>query len=115
MIAAQAFQVGRCTAPLDGQNVFIVTFPRIIIGAWGRREVAQGLRPSNAQCQNYRVCEARFKGARNGTDWNPRAGVFVALTVRRFAGYPYSREWGYYPSGGLATLLIVVLILLIIF
>ncbi len=28
--------------------------------------------------------------------------------------YPYSRTWGYYPSSGLATILIVVLVVLLI-
>ncbi len=36
--------------------------------------------------------------------------LFGALPV-----YPYSRGWGYYPAGGLTTVLIVVLILIIIF
>lgn len=36
--------------------------------------------------------------------------VFGALPV-----YPYNRKWGYGPSGGLVTLLVVVLLLVIIF
>ncbi|MGE3778468.1 MAG: DUF3309 family protein [Pirellulaceae bacterium] len=29
--------------------------------------------------------------------------------------WPYSRGWGYYPTGGLATLLLIVLILMFLF
>lgn len=29
--------------------------------------------------------------------------------------WPHSRGWGYYPSGGLATLLIIVLIFVLLF
>ena len=36
--------------------------------------------------------------------------LFGALPV-----YPYSRSWGYGPSGGLLTVLVIVLILVLIF
>lgn len=44
--------------------------------------------------------------------------VLVVLLMLLFGAlpvYPYSRSWGYYPSGGLATVLIVVLLLLLLF
>ena len=44
--------------------------------------------------------------------------VLVVLLVLLFAGslptWPHSRSWGYYPSGGLGTILAIVLILMLI-
>jgi len=37
--------------------------------------------------------------------------ILLLLTFGTFPRYPYSRGWGYYPSGGLGTILIIVLIL----
>ncbi len=33
--------------------------------------------------------------------------------IGAFPAWPYSRNWGYYPSGGLTIVLIVLLILLL--
>jgi hypothetical protein len=40
--------------------------------------------------------------------------VLVLLLIGALPSWPYSRGWGYYPSGGLGTLLIVVLILVLL-
>jgi hypothetical protein len=40
--------------------------------------------------------------------------VLVLLLIGALPSWPYSREWGYYPSGGLGTVLIVVLILVLL-
>ena len=44
--------------------------------------------------------------------------VLVVLLVLLLAGslptWPHSRSWGYYPSGGLGTILAIVLILMLI-
>jgi hypothetical protein len=37
--------------------------------------------------------------------------VLVLLLLGALPTWPYSAEWGYYPSGALGTILIVVLIL----
>ena len=37
--------------------------------------------------------------------------ILVLLLVGSFPAFPYSRNWGYYPSGGLGTILLIVLIL----
>ena len=37
--------------------------------------------------------------------------VLIALLVAALPSWPYSAGWGYYPSGALGTVLIVVLIL----
>jgi hypothetical protein len=37
--------------------------------------------------------------------------VLILLLLGSLPAYPYSRDWGYYPSGALGTVLIVVLIL----
>jgi hypothetical protein len=40
--------------------------------------------------------------------------ILLLLSVGAFPSWPHSRNWGYYPSGGLGLLLLIVLILLII-
>jgi len=37
--------------------------------------------------------------------------VLILLLIGALPSWPYSRNWGYYPSGGLGTVLIIVLIL----
>ncbi len=37
--------------------------------------------------------------------------ILLLLLFGSFPTYPYSRNWGYYPSGGLGTILIIVIIL----
>jgi hypothetical protein len=39
--------------------------------------------------------------------------VLVLLLLGAFPAWPYSRSWGYYPSGFLGVLLIVVIVLLL--
>jgi len=44
--------------------------------------------------------------------------ILIVLLVLLLAGslptWPHSRSWGYYPSGGLGTILVIVLILMLI-
>jgi hypothetical protein len=37
--------------------------------------------------------------------------ILVVLVVALLPSWPYSRGWGYYPSGGLGLVLLIVLIL----
>ncbi len=37
--------------------------------------------------------------------------VLVLLLLGSFPTFPYSRNWGYYPSGALGTILLIVVIL----
>jgi len=37
--------------------------------------------------------------------------VLVVMLVGALPRWPYSREWGYYPSGGLGLVVVIVLIL----
>ena len=37
--------------------------------------------------------------------------ILLLLVFGTSPAYPYSRGWGYYPSGGLGTILLIVLIL----
>jgi hypothetical protein len=39
--------------------------------------------------------------------------VLVLALVGALPRWPYSREWGYYPSGGLGLVLIIVLLLVL--
>ena len=37
--------------------------------------------------------------------------VLVLLLVGALPAWPYSRSWGYYPSGGIGVVLVILLIL----
>ena len=39
--------------------------------------------------------------------------ILILLLVGAFPVWPYSRAWGYYPSGGLGVVLIILIILLL--
>lgn len=39
--------------------------------------------------------------------------VLILLLIGAIPAWPYSRGWGYYPSGGLGLVLVIVLILLL--
>lgn len=40
--------------------------------------------------------------------------ILVLLVIGAVPLWPYSRGWGYYPSGGLGLILIILLILLLL-
>jgi len=40
--------------------------------------------------------------------------LLLVLVIGAVPAWPYSREWGYYPSGGLGTILLIVLILMLL-
>jgi len=40
--------------------------------------------------------------------------LLVLLLVGALPTWPHSRNWGYYPSGGLGTILVIILILFLI-
>jgi hypothetical protein len=40
--------------------------------------------------------------------------ILIILLIGAFPSWPYSRSWGYYPSGGLGLVLLIVLILLLL-
>jgi Protein of unknown function (DUF3309) len=40
--------------------------------------------------------------------------IVVVLLIGALPSWPYSGGWGYYPSGGLGTILIVLLVLALI-
>lgn len=39
--------------------------------------------------------------------------ILLILLIGAFPSWPYSRGWGYYPSGGLGLVLIIVIVLLV--
>jgi hypothetical protein len=39
--------------------------------------------------------------------------VLILLLLAALPTWPYSRSWGYYPSGGLGLIVVVVLVLLL--
>jgi hypothetical protein len=40
--------------------------------------------------------------------------IVVLLLVGVLPAWPYSREWGYHPSGGLGLLVVILLILMLL-
>ena len=40
--------------------------------------------------------------------------ILILLLIGSLPAWPYSRGWGYYPSSGLGTLLIILLILYLV-
>jgi hypothetical protein len=40
--------------------------------------------------------------------------VLVLLLIGAIPTWPHSRNWGYYPSGGLGLVLVIVLVLLLV-
>jgi hypothetical protein len=40
--------------------------------------------------------------------------LLILLVVGVHPSWPYSRDWGYYPSGGLALVLVIVIVLLVL-
>jgi hypothetical protein len=40
--------------------------------------------------------------------------ILAVLMFGAFPAYPYSRSWGYYPSGGLGLILAIVLIVMVV-
>ena len=40
--------------------------------------------------------------------------VLVLMLIGSLPAYPYSRSWGYYPSGGVGLVVLVLIILLLL-
>jgi len=40
--------------------------------------------------------------------------ILLVLALGAFPTWPYSRNWGYYPSGGLGLILLIVLIYMVL-
>ena len=40
--------------------------------------------------------------------------ILIVLLIGGLPAWPYSRDWGYYPTGGIGTLLVVLLILMLL-
>jgi hypothetical protein len=40
--------------------------------------------------------------------------LLVILLLGALPAWPYSRSWGYYPSGGIGVVLVIILILLLL-
>lgn len=40
--------------------------------------------------------------------------LLIVLILAVTPAWPYSRGWGYYPSGGLGTILLIVIILMLL-
>jgi len=40
--------------------------------------------------------------------------ILILMLIGAFPAWPHSRKWGYYPSGGLGLILIILLVLLLL-
>jgi hypothetical protein len=40
--------------------------------------------------------------------------ILLLLSLGSYPAWPYSRNWGYYPSGGLGLIVIILLVLLLL-
>jgi len=40
--------------------------------------------------------------------------ILVLMLIGAFPAWPYSRSWGYYPSGGVGLILLILVILLLL-
>lgn len=40
--------------------------------------------------------------------------VLILLLIGAIPAWPYSRSWGYFPSGGLGLVLVIIIILLVL-
>ena len=40
--------------------------------------------------------------------------ILILMLIGAFPSWPYSRSWGYYPSGGLGLVLLIVIVLLLL-
>lgn len=40
--------------------------------------------------------------------------ILLLLLIGALPRWPYSKSWGYYPSGGIGTLLVILIILLLL-
>jgi hypothetical protein len=40
--------------------------------------------------------------------------ILVLMLIGSFPAWPYSRSWGYYPTGGLGLILVIVIVLLLL-
>jgi hypothetical protein len=40
--------------------------------------------------------------------------ILILMLIGVFPSWPYSRSWGYYPSGGIGLILLIVIILLLL-
>ena len=39
--------------------------------------------------------------------------ILILMLIGAFPAWPYSRGWGYYPSGGLGLILLIVVVLML--
>jgi len=40
--------------------------------------------------------------------------ILILMLLGALPAWPYSRQWGYYPAGGLGTILVIVVILVLL-
>jgi hypothetical protein len=40
--------------------------------------------------------------------------LLLLMLIGAFPSWPYSRSWGYYPSGGIGLVLVIVIVLLLL-
>jgi len=60
------------------------------------------------------LCIQRVNGARGGAMFTILFVILILMLIGALPTWPYSRSWGYYPSGGLGLIVIILLVLILI-
>lgn len=40
--------------------------------------------------------------------------ILILMLIGAFPAWPYSRSWGYYPTGGIGLILLIVIVLILL-
>ena len=82
-----------------------VALLRIVVQLFLANEITASYVPAS-------ICPRELRGSTiGGTNLLLLIIILLVLMFASFPAYPYSRGWGYYPSGGLGTILLIVIIL----
>ncbi|MGC2614751.1 MAG: DUF3309 domain-containing protein [Terracidiphilus sp.] len=64
-------------------------------------------------CHSIRKWDVESRG-RNKDAWNLLIVILVLALLGALPRWPHSRNWGYFPTGGLGLVLLIVIVLLVL-
>jgi hypothetical protein len=76
-----------------------------LLPCWGHLSAAQQASPDEDNCKVFR---------REAMLIDVLIVILLLMLIGAFPSWPYSRSWGYYPSGGIGLILLIVIILLLL-